>query len=74
MGVEINSELGNPKVEIDESKIISKGHEIYLMLGVINKNTKKALIRYVLNVRTKQKISISLISIKLMILNIIDLY
>ena len=40
--IEINPELVYPTVEIDESKIISSGNEIYWIFGIIDCNTKEA--------------------------------
>ena len=39
----------------DESKIISSNNLIYWMFGVIDRNTKEARVRCVLNNRTKIK-------------------
>ena len=56
IGIEINYELGYSAVEIDESKILSSGNLIYWMFGLIDRNTKEARIRCVLNDRTKEKL------------------
>ena len=56
LGVIINPELGYGSVEIDESKIISSNNLIYWMFGVIDRNTKEARVRCVLNNRTKDKL------------------
>ena len=56
LGLEINTSLGYSSVEIDESKIISSNNEIYWMFGLVDRQTKEARIRCVLNNRTKQKI------------------
>ena len=56
LGIEINPEFGYPAVEIDESKIISSGEEIYWMFGAIDRNTKDARIWCVLKDRTKARL------------------
>ena len=56
LGIEINPEFGYPAVEIDESKIISSGEEIYWMFGAIDRNTKDARIWCVLKDRTKDRL------------------
>ena len=43
-------------VEIDESKIISQGNEIFRMFGCIVRNTKQAKIRCVSKDRSKNKL------------------
>ena len=54
LAVRINKDLGYANVEIDESKIISSGNEIYWMFGLIDRNTKEERIQCVLKDRTKQ--------------------
>ena len=49
-------DLGYPSVEIDESKIISSGYEIYWMFGIIDRNTKEARVFCVLTDRTKERL------------------
>jgi len=56
LAVRINKDLGYANVEIDESKIISSGNEIYWMFGLIDRNTKEERIRCVLKDRPKQKL------------------
>lgn len=56
LAIEINPELGYPSVEIDESKIISSGNEIFRIFGLIDRQTKDAQIRGVLNNRTKERL------------------
>ena len=56
LGIEINKDLGYSSVEIDESKIISSGNLIFWMFGVIDRNTKEARVRCVLNNRTKENL------------------
>ena len=56
LAIEINPELGYPSIEIDESKIISSGNEIFWMFGLIDRQTKDARIRCVLNNRTKERL------------------
>ena len=56
LGIEINPKLGYSSVEIDENKIISSGNLIYWMFGVIDRNTKEARARCVLNNRTKKNL------------------
>ena len=56
LGIEINTSLSYSSVEIDESKIISSNNEIYWMFGIVDRQTKEARIRCVLNNRTKQKL------------------
>ena len=58
LGIKINPDLGYSSVEIDESKIISSGNLIFWMFGIIDKNTKEARVRCVLNNRTKEKLLI----------------
>ena len=54
--LEINPELGYPSVEIDECKIISSGNEIFWMFGLIDRQTKDARIRRILNNLTKERL------------------
>ena len=54
--IEINPELGYPFVEIGESIIISSGNEIFWMFGLIDRHTKDARIRCILNNRTKERL------------------
>ena len=56
LGIEINSDLGYPSVEIDESKIISSGNLIFWMFGLIDLNTKDTRIRCILSNRTKNNL------------------
>ena len=56
LGVEINTSLCYSSVEIDESKIISSDDEIYWIFGLVDRQTKEARIRCILNNRTKQKL------------------
>ena len=49
-------ELGYSAVEIDESKILSSGNLIYWMFGLIDRNTKEARIRCMLNDLTREKL------------------
>ena len=56
LGLEINMDLGYPSVEIDESKIISSGYEIYWMFSIIDRNTKEARAICVLTSRTKERL------------------
>ena len=46
--LEINIDLGHSSVEIDESKAISSGHEIYWKFHIFGLNTKKARVDCVL--------------------------
>ena len=41
--------------EIEESKILSSSNLIYWMLGIVDRNTKEARVRYVLNDLRKDK-------------------
>ena len=52
LGIKINGDLGYSSVEIDESKVISSSNEIWWMFGFIDRQTKEARIRCVLNNRT----------------------
>ena len=54
LGLEINMDLGYPSVEIDESKIISSGYEIYWMFSIIDRTTKEARVRCVLTNRSNK--------------------
>ena len=56
LGIQINTNLGFPSVELDEIKIISNREEIYWMFWIIDRNIKEARVRCVLNNRTKQKL------------------
>jgi hypothetical protein len=56
IGIKINDNLGYSSIEIDESKIISSGQEIYWMFDLIDMNTKEASIRCVLTDRSKNKL------------------
>ena len=54
--VEINPEFGYRAVEIDESKIISSGIDIYWMFFLVDRNNKEVRIFTVLNNTTKNKL------------------
>ena len=54
--VEINDKLGYSSIEIDESKIIFQGNEIYRIFGCIDRNTNQARVKCVLTDRTKNKL------------------
>ena len=56
LDVEIKAILRFPSVEIDERKIICQGNEIYWVFGIIDRNSKEAPIRCILNKRTKEKL------------------
>ena len=56
LGLKINNNLGYSSVEIDESKIISSGNLIFWMFGIIDRNTKEARVRCVLDNRTKENL------------------
>ena len=56
LGITINGNLGYSSVEIDESKVISSSNEIWWMFGIIDRQTKEARIRCVLNNRTKNRL------------------
>ena len=43
-------------MEIDESEIVGNGQMIYWMFGIIERNTKEAIIFSVLNDRTKRNL------------------
>ena len=49
LGIEINQNLGYSLIEIDKSKIISSGNLNFWMFEIIDRNTKKAHVRRVLN-------------------------
>ena len=56
IGVVINDKFGYSSVEIDESKIISQGNEIFWIFGCIDRNIKQTRVRCVLTDRTKNKL------------------